>query len=77
MDLSVLSMCRPRAPSFPDRATDYSSVAADLDGRQVLTAYAPVEHLGWFIFAEPAASKKPSNRFTTGLYRSGLLFWPA
>lgn len=72
MDLSRLAHVQAARAERSGGATDYSSVAADLSGRQVLTAHAPVEQLGWFVFAELPVEEAFAPLYDR-LYRSGLL----
>ena len=71
-DLSGLAHVQAARAERSGGATDYSSVAADLSGRQVLTAYAPIEQLGWFVFAELPLEEAFAPLYDR-LYRSGLL----
>ncbi|MEA2984223.1 MAG: hypothetical protein QOD94_477 [Alphaproteobacteria bacterium] len=71
-DLSGLAHVQAARAERSGGATDYSSVAADLSGRQVLTAYAPIEQLGWFVFAELPVEEAFAPLYDR-LYRSGLL----
>lgn len=72
MDLSGLAHVQAARAERSGGATDYSSVAADLSGRQVLTAYAPIEQLDWFVFAELPVEEAFAPLYDR-LYRSGLL----
>ena len=72
MDLSRLAHVQAARAERSGGATGYSSVAADLSGRQVLTAYAPIEQLGWFVFAELPVEEAFAPLYDR-LYRSGLL----
>ena len=72
MDLSSLAHVQAARAERSGEAPGYSGVAADLDGRQVLTAYAPVERLGWFVFAELPVGEAFEPLYDR-LYRSGLL----
>ena len=71
-DLSHLAHVQAARAERSGGATDYSSVAADLSGRQVLTAYAPIEQLDWFVFAELPVEEAFAPLYDR-LYRSGLL----
>jgi signal transduction histidine kinase len=72
MDLSHLAHVQAARAARAGQSSDYSSIAVDLDGRQVLTAYAPVEQLGWFVFAELPIEEAFEPLYER-LYRSGLL----
>ena len=72
MDLSHLAHVEAARAERSGEVTGYSSVAADMDGRQVLTAYAPVEQLGWFVFAELPIEEAFEPLYER-LYRSGWL----
>ncbi len=72
MDLSRLAHVQAARAERSGGATGYSNVAADLSGRQVLTAYSPIEQLGWFVFAELPVEEAFAPLYDR-LYRSGLL----
>ena len=72
MDLSRLAHVQAARAERSGGAAGYSNVAADLSGRQVLTAYSPIEQLGWFVFAELPVEEAFAPLYDR-LYRSGLL----
>lgn len=72
MDLSHLAHVQAARAERAGETTNYASVATDLSGKQVLTAYAPVEQLGWFVFAELPIEEAFEPLYDR-LYRSGLL----
>jgi signal transduction histidine kinase/CheY-like chemotaxis protein len=72
MDLSRLAHVQAANAERAGQPTDYSNIATDLYGHQVLTAYAPVEELGWFVFAELPVAEAFQPLYD-GLYRSALL----
>ncbi len=51
-DLSSLPQVAAARESLLNPSQEEVSVARDLQGRQVLTTYAPISPLGWFIFLE-------------------------
>jgi signal transduction histidine kinase/CheY-like chemotaxis protein len=71
-DLSRLAHVQAARAERSGEEAGYSSIASDLDGRQVLTAYAPVEQLGWYVFAELPVGEAFEPLYGR-LYRSGLL----
>ena len=71
-DLSQLEYVQAARLEQEGKATAYSSVSTNLQGRQVLTAYAPVDGLGWFVFAELPVEEAFAPLYDR-LYRSGLL----
>jgi signal transduction histidine kinase/CheY-like chemotaxis protein len=72
MDLSGLAHVQAARGELSGNAAGYSGVATDLNGRQVLTAYAPVEQLGWFVFADLPIEEAFAPLYDR-LLRSGLL----
>jgi signal transduction histidine kinase/CheY-like chemotaxis protein len=72
MDLSRLAHVQAANAERAGQETSYSNIATDLYGKQVLTAYAPVEELGWFVFAELPIAEAFQPLYD-GLYRSALL----
>ncbi len=73
MDLSGLAHVQAaRAEVLSGKPSEYSGLSTDLSGRQVLTAYAPVEGLGWFVFAELPIEEAFEPLYDR-LLRSGLL----
>ena len=51
-DLSRLSYVQAALGLGSEDSDGYSSVAAGIDGKEALLAYAPIDPLGWFVFAE-------------------------
>ena len=71
-DLSWLSHVQSAHASAPEGSSESSSLATDLNGQEVLIAYAPIEPLGWFVFAEMPVREAFAPLYD-GLIRSGLL----
>lgn len=74
MDLSRFVQVQSANEERAGRPVDFSNIASDLYGRQVLTAYAPVGDLGWFVFAELPVEEAFQPLYDR-LYRSGLLLF--
>ena len=51
-DLSLLSYVQAALGLGSNESGGYSSVTAGIDGKEALIAYAPIDPLGWFVFAE-------------------------
>jgi signal transduction histidine kinase len=73
MDLSGLAHVQAaRAEVLSGTPGEYSGISKDLSGQQVLTAYAPIEGLGWFVVAELPLEEAFEPLYDR-LLRSGLL----
>jgi signal transduction histidine kinase len=71
-DLSRLAQVEAARASHGPEQSDHSSVAIDVRGREVLSAYAPVAGLGWLVFAEMPVGEAYAPLYHT-VIRSGLL----
>lgn len=71
-DLSRLAHVQSARASVPEGSSDYSSLTTDLNDQEVLVAYAPIEPLGWFVFAEMPAREAFAPLYER-LIRSSLL----
>jgi signal transduction histidine kinase len=67
--LAQVQAARPRGAGIP---SDQVQEAPDLQGRRVLTAYAPVEPLGWLVFVELPADEAYAPLYAS-IERSGAL----
>jgi signal transduction histidine kinase/CheY-like chemotaxis protein len=70
-DLSRLAHIEA-ARALPPGGPSNSSIATDLNGREVLIAYATVDPLGWFVFAEMPVQEAFAPLYDR-LIRSGIL----
>ena len=75
-DLSGLAQVKAARALQSSEPSDHSSVAVDLKGRAVLSAYAPVVPLGWLVFAEMPIGEAYAPLYDT-VIRSGLLLLAA
>ncbi len=71
-DLSGLAQVKAARALQSSEPSDHSSVAVDLKGREVLSAYAPVAPLGWLVFAEMPVGEAYAPLYDS-VIRSGLL----
>jgi hypothetical protein len=71
-DLSRLAQVQSARASQGPEQPGHSSVAADLRGRKVLSAHAPVAGLGWLVFAEMPVGEAYAPLYDNAI-RSGLL----
>lgn len=71
-DLSRLAQVQTARALQSPQSSGRSSVAVGLNGREVLSAYAPVTPLGWLVFAEMPVEEAYAPLYDT-LIRSGLL----
>jgi len=71
-DLSHLAQVQAARPGEPGTAVREKQEATDVEGRQVLTAYAPVEPLGWLVFVELPVDEAYAPLYAS-ITRSGLV----
>jgi signal transduction histidine kinase len=71
-DLSQLAQVRAARARATGKPADQVQEAEEIKGRRVLTAYAPVAPLGWFMFVELPIEEAYEPLYAT-LYRSVLL----
>ena len=71
MDLSNLSQVRAARVSRPGDGAD-AAIARDRLGRPVLTTFAPIPVLGWFVFVEQSEGEAFAPLYAT-LWRTGFL----
>jgi signal transduction histidine kinase len=71
-DLSQLAQVQAARERAMGKPADQVQEAEDVKGRRVLTAYAPVAPLGWFMFVELPIEEAYAPLYAT-LYRSVLL----
>jgi class 3 adenylate cyclase len=73
-DLSALSQVQFAIGNSPsvDRRNE-AAIAIDLEGRQVLTAHAPIEGLGWLVFVELPLSEAFAPLYDSVLRTVGLI----
>lgn len=76
MDVSGLAQVQAARASAVPGSSEYPTVAADLNGRKVLTAYARVQPLGWLVFADLPIEEAYAPFYET-LIRSGILLLAA
>src|SRR6266851_92397 len=72
IDLSRLAHVQAARASQSSELSDHSSVAVDLRGREVLSAYAPVAPLGLLVFAELPVEEAYAPLYDD-MIRSGIL----
>ena len=70
--LAQVKAARALQGSEGSEESERSSVAVDLKGREVLSAYAPVAPVGWLVFAEMPVEEAYAPLYAT-VIRSGLL----
>ena len=75
-DLSRLAQVQAARAAGAGQATEQLQVADDIQGRRVLTAYAPVSPLGWLVFVELPVAEAYAPLVST-IERSGILLMAA
>src|SRR5205823_5701708 len=75
-DLSRLAQVQAARAAGAGQATEPLQVAEDVQGRKVLTAFAPVAPLGWLVFVELPVAEAYAPLYTT-IERSGILLLAA
>src|SRR5438105_13361764 len=75
-DLSRLAQVQAARAAGAGQATEPLQVAEDVQGRKVLTAFAPVAPLGWLVFVELPVAEAYAPLYTT-IERSAILLLPA
>jgi signal transduction histidine kinase/DNA-binding response OmpR family regulator len=75
-DLSRLAQVQAARAAGAGQTTELLQVAEDVQGRQVLTAFAPVAPLGWLVFVELPVAEAYAPLYTT-IGRSGILLFAA
>src|SRR5438093_8853578 len=73
-DLSRLAQVQAARAAGAGQTTEVLQVADDVQGRRVLTAYAPVAPLGWLVFVELPVAEAYAPLYTT-IERSGILLY--
>jgi signal transduction histidine kinase len=71
-DMSQLAQVRAARRAAADAPPEQVQVAQDIQGRKVLTAYAPVAPLGWLVFVELPAAEAYAPLYAS-IERSGVL----
>ena len=71
-DLSRLAHVQAARAAQPSEPPDQTGVAIDLNGREVLSAFAPIAPLGWLVFAELPVDEAYAPLYGN-LIRSGML----
>ena len=72
-DLSLLSQVEAARRADPAQASEAVEIADDLQGRRVLTNYAPVEPLGWLLFVELPLDEAYAPLYTSIWHSAALL----
>jgi signal transduction histidine kinase len=75
-DLSRLAQVQAARAVGAGQATEQLQVASDIQGREVLTAFAPVAPLGWLVFVELPVAEAYAPLIAT-IERSGILLMAA
>ena len=75
-DLSRLAQVQAARAAGAGQTTELLQQAEDVQGRQVLTAFAPVAPLGWLVFVELPVAEAYAPLYTT-IERSGILLLAA
>src|SRR5438105_2373368 len=75
-DMSGLAQVQAARAAGAGQATEPLQVAEDVQGRKVLTAFAPVAPLGWLVFVELPVAEAYAPLYTT-IERSAILLLPA
>ncbi len=75
-DISQLAQVQAARELALPGSSEYPTVAADLNGRKVLTAYARVQPLGWIVFADLPIEEAYAPFYET-MVRSGILLLAA
>jgi signal transduction histidine kinase/DNA-binding response OmpR family regulator len=73
-DLSALSQVKAAraVPARPGQETEQAAIAADRQGRQVLTAYESIDPPGWSVFVEQPLEEAFASLYAS-LFRTALL----
>jgi signal transduction histidine kinase/CheY-like chemotaxis protein len=72
IDMTRLPQVRRALDTTSDGPVENVQVATDLDGRQVLTAHAPVPSLGWLVFVETSTDEAYAPLYLS-IERTGLV----
>src|SRR6266496_4065933 len=75
-DLSRLAQVQAARAAGAGQTTELLQVAEDVQGRSVLTAFAPVAPLGWLVFVELPVAEAYAPLYST-IERSGVLLLAA
>ena len=75
-DMSRLAQVQAARAAGAGQATEQLQEADDVQGRRVLTAYAPVSPLGWLVFVELPVAEANAPLYAT-IQRSGVLLLAA
>jgi signal transduction histidine kinase/CheY-like chemotaxis protein len=75
-DLSRLAQVQAARAAGAGQTTELLQVAEDVQGRRVLTAFAPVAPLGWLVFVELPVAEAYAPLYST-IERSGILLLAA
>ncbi len=75
-DMTKLAQVRAAEQARSDNAINDMQTATDIQGREVLTAFAPVEPLGWTVFVELPADEAYQPLYAS-LQRAALVLFAA